>query len=204
MRARLPTAAAPVSAANRSVTRQPSYHGGVETSADLRAPEGREDWVGLTRAPLPVGAATDWAVRPDCGAVVTFCGTARDHAAGRPGVTGLEYEAYEEQVVPRLTAIVADARTRWELGRLALLHRVGPVAVGETSVVVVASSAHRGEAFSAARFAIDRLKATVPIWKHETWAGGEDWGLDATSIDQGDTANGHTSPYDAANCDITN
>ena len=66
---------------------------------------------------------------------------------------------------------------------MALLHRVGPVAVGETSVVVVASSGHRPEAFDAARFAIDRLKATVPIWKREAWEGGEDWGLDATPLD---------------------
>lgn len=158
--------------------------GGVDPSVALPAPTRGDDWVGLTSAVLPIGAATDWAVRPDCGAVVTFCGTARDHAEGRPGVTELEYEAYEEQVVPRLTAIAAEARRRWDLGRLALLHRVGPVAVGEASVVVVASSAHRHEAFSAARFAIDRLKATVPIWKREVWDGGEDWGLDGTLIDE--------------------
>lgn len=155
----------------------------MDTPDHLRAPEGVDDWVGLTTAPLPVGAATDWAVRPDCGAVVTFSGTARDHAAGRPGVTELAYEAYEEQVVPRLAAIAGEARSQWQLGRLVLLHRVGPVAIGESSVVVVASSAHRGEAFAAARFAIDRLKATVPIWKREVWQGGEDWGLDATPLD---------------------
>lgn len=155
----------------------------MEPSAELTPPAEGEDWCGLTRAPLPVGTATDWAIRPDCGAVVTFCGTARDHAPGRPGVTELEYEAYESQVVPRLAAIAAEARLRWDLGRLALLHRIGPVAVGESSVVVVASSAHRPEAFAAARYAIDRLKATVPIWKREAWEGGEDWGLDATPLD---------------------
>ena len=156
--------------------------GGVDPSVALPVPPLGDDWVGLTSAALPIGAATDWAVRPDCGAVVTFCGTARDHAEGRPGVTELEYEAYEEQVVPRLAAIAAEARRRWDLGRVALLHRVGPVAVGEAAVVVVASSAHRHEAFSAARFAIDRLKATVPIWKREAWEGGDDWGLDGTPI----------------------
>ena len=155
----------------------------MDAPAALRPPSRGDDWFGLTPAVLPVGAATDWAIRPDCGAVVTFCGTAHDHAAGRPGVTELEYEAYEEQVVPRLSAIADEARRRWDLGRLALLHRVGPVAVGETSVVVVASSAHRPEAFEAARFAIDRLKATVPIWKREAWEGGEDWGLDATPLE---------------------
>lgn len=156
----------------------------VDPSDELQAPARGDDWVGLTAARLPIGRATDWAVRPDCGAVVTFCGTARDHAEGRPGVTELEYEAYEEQVVPRLAAIAEEARRRWDLGRLVLLHRVGPVAVGESAVVVVASSAHRHEAFTAARFAIDRLKATAPIWKREAWEGGEDWGLDGTLIDE--------------------
>ena len=141
--------------------------------------EGRgdgDDWVALTREALPVHAALDWAVRPDCGAVVAFSGTVRDHSEGRPGVTALEYEAYEEEVEPRLAAIAAEARRRWPvLGRLALLHRSGPMAVTETSVVVVASAPHRAEAFAAARWAIDTLKATVPIWKRETWAGGEDW-----------------------------
>ena len=74
----------------------------------------------------------DWAVRPDCGAVVLFSGTVRDHAEGRAGVTHLEYEAYEEQVVPRLAAIAAETRRRWPtIGRIALLHRTGPLAIGE-------------------------------------------------------------------------
>jgi molybdopterin synthase catalytic subunit len=137
-----------------------------------------DDWVALTRERLPVHAALDWAVRPDCGAVVLFSGTVRDHSEGRQGVTSLEYEAYEEEVEPRLTAIAAEARRRWPtLGRIALLHRSGPLAVTETSVVVVASAPHRDEAFAAARWAIDTLKATVPIWKRERWADGEDWSV---------------------------
>ncbi len=141
--------------------------------------EGQADvheWVALTREPLPVHAALDWAVRPDCGAVVLFSGTVRDHSEGRPGVTALEYEAYEEEVEPRLAVIAADARRRWPgVGRIALLHRSGPLAVTETSVVVVVSAPHRDEAFAAARWAIDTLKATVPIWKRETWDGGVAW-----------------------------
>ncbi|MFN2609074.1 MAG: molybdenum cofactor biosynthesis protein MoaE [Acidimicrobiales bacterium] len=134
------------------------------------------DWLGLGTDPLPVTDALAWASRPDCGAVVLFSGTVRDNAPGRPGVTALEYEAYDAEVVPRLAAIAAEARRRWPTtGRLALLHRSGRLAVGETSVVVVASSPHRHEAFAAARFCIDTLKATVPIWKRETWEGGEDW-----------------------------
>lgn len=142
-------------------------------------------WLGLTDHPLPVGAAADWAVLPECGAVVVFSGTARDHAPGREGVERLEYEAYEEQVVPRLAAIAEEMRRRWpDLGRVALLHRVGVVPVGESSVVVAASSPHRPAAFEAARYGIDTLKATVPIWKRETWADGESWGLESQHISE--------------------
>lgn len=130
-----------------------------------------------------MAAAHDWAVRPGCGAVVLFSGTVRDHAEGRPGVSELEYEAYEEQVVPKLAELAADLRRRWPLtGRVALLHRVGPLAVGDVSVIVVASAPHRPEAFEAARFGIDTLKATVPIWKRETWEGGVDWGTCAHDV----------------------
>jgi molybdopterin synthase catalytic subunit len=144
----------------------------------MRPPAG-ETWVGLTREAMPIADATEWAVRPDCGALVVFAGTARDHAPGREGVTGLEYEAYEEAVVPRLASIVDEARARWPaIGRMAIIHRVGEVGIGEASVVVAVSSPHRPEAFEASRFAIEALKSSVPIWKRETWADGEDWSLD--------------------------
>jgi molybdopterin synthase catalytic subunit len=139
--------------------------------------------VGLTQGHLPLEAALEWAVRPECGAVVNFVGTVRDHAEGRPGVTGIEYEAYAEHVEPRLSAIARGARERWErLGRVVLLHRVGPLSVTEASVLVVASTPHRAEAFAAARFCIDTLKATVPIWKRESWSGGVEWGSDARDV----------------------
>lgn len=141
-----------------------------------------ETWIALTGEPLPVGDIAEWAVRPDCGALVLFSGTVRDHADGRSGVTRLVYEAYAEQVEPRLTAIAEEARQRWPLGRLALLHRVGELTLGESSVICAATSAHRSEAFEAARWCIDTLKATVPIWKRETWDGGEDWGLCAHDV----------------------
>lgn len=130
----------------------------------------------MARAPLPVESITTWVVRPDCGASVTFCGTVRDHAQGRQGVVGLEYEAYVEQAEPKMAAVAVAARRQWpELGRLALVHRVGDVALGEPSVVVAVSAPHRQEAFEAARYCIDTIKATVPIWKRETWAAGSDW-----------------------------
>ena len=148
----------------------------------LPRPDG-SDWLALTAHPLPVAEALSWAVLPNCGAVVSFTGTVRDHAEGRPGVSLLEYEAYEEQALPRLGGVAAGARTRWPmLGRLALLHRVGPLAVTEAAVVVVASAPHRAEAFDAARWCIDNVKTTVPIWKQETWAGGVDWGSGAGEV----------------------
>ncbi|MDQ3898012.1 MAG: molybdenum cofactor biosynthesis protein MoaE [Actinomycetota bacterium] len=151
----------------------------------LDPPYGRDDWVGVTADPLPLHAATAFVDRPDCGASVVFTGVVRDHSEGRPGVRSLEYEAYEEQVTPRLGAIVAEARARWpSLGRVAVLHRTGLLGVGEASVVVAVSAPHRGDAFDGARFCIDTLKATVPIWKREAWADGEDWSTCAHAIDE--------------------
>ncbi len=142
-----------------------------------------ETWLALTTLVLPVAEVYEWAVRPDCGAVVLFSGTVRDHAEGRAGVVQLTYEAYEEHVVPRLGAIAAEMRTRWpDVGRIALLHRTGPLRLAESSVIVAVSAPHRGEAFDAARFGIDTLKATVPIWKQETWAEGVDWALGAHDV----------------------
>jgi molybdopterin synthase catalytic subunit len=158
----------------------------MATPETLAPPDGAtSDWCALTEEPLTLGVFADWAVLPGCGAIVAFSGTVRDHADGRSGVSMLEYEAYEEQVAPKLAEIAAEARRRWPtLGRFVLVHRVGPMAVGESSVVVVASSPHRPEAFEAARFGIDTLKATVPIWKKEHWADGADWGLHATPVER--------------------
>src|SRR5262245_56504968 len=136
----------------------------------MQPPDQGDTWVGLTDGPVPVGAAADWAVRADCGAVVLFSGTARDHSEGRPGVHRLEYEAYEEQVAPRLSTLADEMRVRWpSVGRIVLVHRTGVVPIGESSVVVVVSSPHRSDAFAAARFGIDTLKATLPVWKRESW-----------------------------------
>ncbi len=149
----------------------------------MQRPDVGDTWIGLTEQPLPVHDVGDWAVRPDCGAMVLFSGTARDHAAGRPGVSLLEYEAYEEQVEPRLHAVANEMRRRWPaVGRIAMIHRIGALRVGESAVVVAVSSPHRQAAFEAAAFGIDTLKQTVPIWKREQWAGGESWGLEAQHI----------------------
>lgn len=137
----------------------------------------------LTGDVLPVDAAASFVARPDCGAVVTFTGLARDHAPGRDGVHTLEYEAYEGPALERLRAVAAEVRRRWPaIGRVALLHRTGVLAVGDAAVVVAVSSPHRAEAFDGARFAIDELKRTVPIWKRESWATGQSWGLEAQHL----------------------
>lgn len=160
----------------------------VDTPADLarRAlapPPGGDDWVGLGRHALPTQEAVAWATQPHCGAVVTFMGTVRDHAEGREGVEELVYEAYEEPALQRMAEVVAAARGRWPaLSRVAVLHRLGPLAVGETAVTVVASSAHRADSLAAGAFLIDTVKETVPIWKHERWRGGEGWGTGAQPV----------------------
>jgi molybdopterin synthase catalytic subunit len=134
------------------------------------------DWVGITDDPLPVAIATEWAATAASGAVVTFSGVVRDHSEGRSGVVGLTYEAYEAEALRRLGEVAAATRHRWPVvERVALLHRTGALNLSEASVVVVVSSPHRAEAFEAARFAIDTLKETVPIWKREHWEGGSDW-----------------------------
>ncbi|HLG66787.1 MAG TPA: molybdenum cofactor biosynthesis protein MoaE [Acidimicrobiales bacterium] len=140
-------------------------------------PGAANDWLGLVEGSLPVEDAARWAVRPTCGAVVTFVGTVRDHSEGRDGVESLFYEAYAEQVRPRLAAVAEAARRRWpEIARLAILHRVGHLDVTDAAVVVAVSTPHRASAFDAARYCIDTVKATVPIWKRETWRDGEGWG----------------------------
>ena len=139
-------------------------------------PPSAPDWVGLTSEPLPIDSVNAWATTPSSGAVVCFLGVVRDHAEGRDGVTGLSYEAYEEEAVAKLAAVAAEARNQWPVvDRVALLHRIGDLDLSETSVAVVVSSPHRPEAFEAARFCIDTLKETVPIWKREHWDGGSDW-----------------------------
>ena len=137
-------------------------------------PPSGPDWLALTDAPLPVATVHEWLVEPASGGQVVFTGTVRDHAEGRPGVTGLEYEAYTEMVVPKLARITELARERWpDLGRLALLHRTGELALGEVSVVVGAAAPHRAEAFEAARHGIERIKQDVPIWKKEGLVSGD-------------------------------
>jgi MoaE-MoaD fusion protein len=134
-------------------------------------------WVGsiaIVRERIEVAALEREVGNPAAGAIVTFAGTTRRDNAGRK-VTRLEYEAYEPMALSEMRKLAREAGQRWPIVRIAITHRIGAVEIGETSVAIAVSAAHRGAAFDACRFAIDRLKETVPIWKKEYFEGGEIW-----------------------------
>ncbi len=112
---------------------------------------------------------------PAIGALTTFIGVVRNNSEGRE-VLYLDYEAYPEMAEEALRQIGDEIRTKWKTIReVAIVHRVGRLQIGETAVVIALSAAHRQETFDALRYAIDRLKEIVPIWKKEVWKGGEEW-----------------------------
>jgi molybdopterin synthase catalytic subunit len=111
---------------------------------------------------------------PEAGAVATFIGTTRNNNEGRK-VIALDYEGYPEMAEKELRRIGAEAKTKWPICRMAIVHRLGAVKIGEASVIIAVSSAHRDAAFAACRFAIEEIKKTVPIWKKEVFEGGEVW-----------------------------
>lgn len=108
------------------------------------------------------------------GAVCVFDGIVRDNTRGRKTLH-LDYEAYREMALEQMRRLAADAVDRFNVRDVALIHRLGRLTVGETSVLIVVASAHRGAAFEACRWLIDTLKKTVPIWKKETFADGVVW-----------------------------
>jgi len=123
---------------------------------------------------IDVAAVTAAVARPSAGATVTFVGTTRDHNDGRR-VSRLEYEAYTEMALAEMRRIGETAQQRWPIEKVAIVHRIGVVPLGEASVVIAVSAGHRRDAFEACHFAIDRLKEVVPIWKKEYFEGGEIW-----------------------------
>lgn len=130
------------------------------------------DLEALIRA-VAAGVGTD-------GAIVSFLGIVRSSNLGRV-VVRLEYEAFEPLALRTLGRIADEASSRWPLVRLGIHHRTGRLEVGETSVAIVAASPHRSEAFAACRYAIERVKQIVPIWKHEMFEGGDVWIEGATA-----------------------
>ncbi|MEK7252395.1 MAG: molybdenum cofactor biosynthesis protein MoaE [Actinomycetota bacterium] len=133
------------------------------------------DHVAVSEAPIDAAKLVALVADPSAGAVVLFLGTVRDHSPGRTAVTALEYETYGEVVEGRIRGILVEARTRHSVVCIAAVHRLGSLGVGEISVGVAVSAGHRPDAFAAARFVIDELKATAPIWKKEHWQGGAEW-----------------------------
>ncbi len=124
----------------------------------------------------PIDAlALEDAVRTDAdGAVIVFRGVARRQSRGRE-VTHLEYEAYPEMAEKVMAQIGDEMKNRWPISGVAIVHRTGVLDIGQASVMIAVSAPHRGEAFEAASYAIDRLKQIVPIWKKEVWSDGSQW-----------------------------
>jgi molybdopterin synthase catalytic subunit len=127
--------------------------------------------VRLTTSAIDHTALTEEVRRAHCGAVVTFLGTVRELTNGRV-TTALDYEAHPEMAEKKMAEIERDTRSRWPVAELLMVHRLGRLEVAEVSVAVAVSCPHRAEAFEACRYAIDRLKELVPIWKKENWGDG--------------------------------
>ncbi len=125
----------------------------------------------ISAAPLDPAPLVAYVTTPEDGAVVTFTGVARNNFEGR-STAALFYEAYAEMAVPVLAQLASEAQDRWPIGRVAVHHRVGQLALGETAVLVVVAAPHRQAAFTAAAYIMDRIKQIAPIWKQEHWADG--------------------------------
>ena len=136
---------------------------------------GAADVYQVTDQPLSQAALGEAVAHPEAGGVVVFSGVVRNETSGRP-VKFLEYEAHASMAEAKMREIGAMVRARWPgVKRVAMVHRVGRLEIGEASIVIAVSAAHRREAFEACRFAIDRLKETVPVWKKEYFEDGEVW-----------------------------
>ncbi|RRR65590.1 MAG: molybdenum cofactor biosynthesis protein MoaE [Candidatus Viridilinea halotolerans] len=126
----------------------------------------------VTNSPLDPAPLVAYVQTPADGAVVTFAGVARNNFEGR-ATAHLSYEAYPEMAATVFAQLADEARLRWPIGRVAIHHRTGMLAIGESAVLVVVAAPHRQAAFEAAAYIMDRIKAVAPIWKKEHWADGE-------------------------------
>jgi molybdopterin synthase catalytic subunit len=128
----------------------------------------------VTNDPIDLQELVDYVGDPEAGAIATFIGTTRNNNEGRR-VIALDYDGYAEMAEKELARIGEDAKTKWPICRMAIVHRLGPVQITEASVIIAVSAGHRDAAFAACRFAIEEIKKTVPIWKKEVYEGGEVW-----------------------------
>ena len=129
----------------------------------------------IVEEPIDVAALISSAQRPDCGAISTFVGTTRIDESGEASVEYLEYEAYRPMADRKLAEIGAEIEGGWDVRAVSIVHRIGRVDPGEASVAIVVASPRRGPAFEASRYAIERIKQVVPIWKREVWSDGYVW-----------------------------
>ena len=147
---------------------------------------GRKGRFRITLEPLDAATTTAAVAASGCGAVATFIGLVRDHNAGRR-VRYLDYECYEPLAVKSFERIASEAASHWPDARLAIAHRIGPLQIGDASVVIAAASPHRADAFAACRYAIERIKQIAPIWKREHFEGGDSW-IEGATADPEDTS----------------
>jgi molybdopterin synthase catalytic subunit len=150
----------------------PPVSGGSPAEAPVEQSE--ETTVFLTREVIDAHSLTEQAKRPEDGAVVVFDGIVRNHSRGRETLY-LEYEGYEEMAIRQMRELAAQARSKFPIRQVSLVHRLGRLEIGESSVLIIVASAHRAAAYEASRWIIDTLKKTVPIWKKEVFADGAVW-----------------------------
>jgi molybdopterin converting factor subunit 1 len=160
---------APLSSGDEVAFLPPVSGGGVPAGATVE-----ENLCALVRTTIETSEIVAQLKAPPDGAVVVFEGIVRNHSGGRPTLY-LEYEAYEAMAIAKMREIGAEMREKFAIRRYAMVHRLGRLEIGETSVLIVVCSAHRGAAFDACRYGIDTLKRNVPIWKKEFFRDGAVW-----------------------------
>lgn len=131
-------------------------------------------YVHITNSPIDTQMVIDLVKTDSSGAVNVFIGTVRNSTKNKE-VVGLEFESYESMAIKEIDKIISAAKKRWPVNEMAIYHRVGSLAIGDVPVVIAVSTPHRRQGFEACQFAIDTLKETVPIWKKEIFADGEEW-----------------------------
>lgn len=160
---------APLASGDEVAFLPPVSGGAIPTGAAIE-----EDLCALVRTTIETSEIVAGMKAPPDGAVVVFEGIVRNHSGGR-ATTHLEYEAYESMAIAKMREIGAQMREKFPIRRYAMVHRLGRLEIGETSVMIAVCSAHRGAAFDACRFGIDTLKRNVPIWKKEFFRDGAVW-----------------------------
>jgi molybdopterin synthase catalytic subunit len=129
---------------------------------------------GITRDRLDPAPLVEAVRRDESGAVALFYGVVRNENLGR-NVQYLEYDAYPEMAIKKMKEVADEVRAKFPVTGVGVLHRIGRLEIGETSLLVAVSSGHRSEAFAACHYAVDRIKQIVPVWKKEVWEDGEAW-----------------------------